>query len=163
MRVLLDREADKLAFEFIPAAEAKPRAPKQGQEARRQGRRVTLFTVCSRAFMNYAQTSAEQISRAVAQLATAAVAAPADQFAVHQETDIPAPPARVYAALLDEKQFARITGAPARIESGAGGAFSLFGGAISGRNRVGAVPAWWCRPGGTMTGRPGSIPWCVSN
>ncbi len=27
VRVLLDREADKLAFEFIPAAEAKPRAP----------------------------------------------------------------------------------------------------------------------------------------
>ena len=28
VRVLLDREADKLAFEFIPSAEAKPRAPK---------------------------------------------------------------------------------------------------------------------------------------
>ncbi|HMH65542.1 MAG TPA: ATP-dependent Clp protease ATP-binding subunit ClpA [Rhizomicrobium sp.] len=28
VRVLLDRETDKLAFEFIPAAEAKPRAPK---------------------------------------------------------------------------------------------------------------------------------------
>jgi hypothetical protein len=26
--VLLDREADKLAFEFIPAAEAQPRAPR---------------------------------------------------------------------------------------------------------------------------------------
>src|SRR5947199_1405637 len=31
VRVLLDREADKLAFEFIPAAEAKPRAPKGGK------------------------------------------------------------------------------------------------------------------------------------
>ena len=29
VRVLLDREADKLAFEFIPAAEAKPRAPQK--------------------------------------------------------------------------------------------------------------------------------------
>jgi len=28
VRVLLDRETDKLAFEFIPSAEAKPRAPK---------------------------------------------------------------------------------------------------------------------------------------
>src|SRR6267378_1524491 len=28
VRVLLDRENDKLAFEFVPAAEAKPRAPK---------------------------------------------------------------------------------------------------------------------------------------
>src|ERR1700761_5352118 len=30
VRVLLDRDTDKLAFEFIPAAEAKPRAPKNG-------------------------------------------------------------------------------------------------------------------------------------
>jgi ATP-dependent Clp protease ATP-binding subunit ClpA len=30
VRVLLDREKDKLAFEFIPAKEAKPRAPKDG-------------------------------------------------------------------------------------------------------------------------------------
>lgn len=29
MRVLLDREKDKLAFEFIPAKDAKPRAPKR--------------------------------------------------------------------------------------------------------------------------------------
>jgi ATP-dependent Clp protease ATP-binding subunit ClpA len=29
VRVLLDRDADKLAFEFIPAAEAKPRAPQK--------------------------------------------------------------------------------------------------------------------------------------
>ena len=28
VRVLLDREKDKLAFEFIPARDAKPRAPK---------------------------------------------------------------------------------------------------------------------------------------
>ncbi len=32
VRVLLDREKDKLAFEFIPAAEAKPRAPKGKKE-----------------------------------------------------------------------------------------------------------------------------------
>ena len=28
LRVLLDREKDNLAFEFIPAKDAKPRAPK---------------------------------------------------------------------------------------------------------------------------------------
>ena len=33
VRVLLDREADKLAFEFIPAAEAKPRAPATKKKA----------------------------------------------------------------------------------------------------------------------------------
>ncbi|OAI44132.1 ATP-dependent Clp protease ATP-binding subunit ClpA [Rhizomicrobium sp. SCGC AG-212-E05] len=32
VRVLLDREKDKLAFEFIPAAEAKPRAPRTGKK-----------------------------------------------------------------------------------------------------------------------------------
>src|SRR5471032_2509244 len=31
VRVLLDREKDKLAFEFIPAAEAKPRAPQKSK------------------------------------------------------------------------------------------------------------------------------------
>jgi ATP-dependent Clp protease ATP-binding subunit ClpA len=32
VRVLLDREKDKLAFEFIPAKDAKPRAPKGGKK-----------------------------------------------------------------------------------------------------------------------------------
>ena len=32
VRVLLDREKDKLAFEFIPAKDAKPRAPKGGSK-----------------------------------------------------------------------------------------------------------------------------------
>jgi ATP-dependent Clp protease ATP-binding subunit ClpA len=32
VRVLLDREKDKLVFEFIPAAEAKPRAPRAGKK-----------------------------------------------------------------------------------------------------------------------------------
>jgi activator of HSP90 ATPase len=83
--------------------------------------------------MGFRKTCA-QIGLTAALLATAAAAAPEEPFALHQEADIPAAPARVYAALLDEKQFARMTGAPARIESGPGGAFSLFGGAIGGRN-----------------------------
>jgi activator of HSP90 ATPase len=70
---------------------------------------------------------------AIASLA-AAKAAPEDPSAVHQEVDIPLPAARIYAALLDAKKFARITGSPAKIDGSAGGAFSLFGGAIGGRN-----------------------------
>ena len=76
----------------------------------------------------------------MALISAAAMGAAKTQPSIHQEADIPAPPAEVYAALLDEKQFARLTGAPARIESGPGGAFSLFGGAISGRN-VELVPS----------------------
>jgi ATP-dependent Clp protease ATP-binding subunit ClpA len=37
VRVLLDREQDKLAFEFIPAAEAKPRAPTQKSKDKKLG------------------------------------------------------------------------------------------------------------------------------
>src|SRR5450432_3071435 len=35
VRVLLDREKDKLAFEFVPAAEAKPRAPKASSKGKK--------------------------------------------------------------------------------------------------------------------------------
>jgi activator of HSP90 ATPase len=53
---------------------------------------------------------------------------------LHQENDFKASPQRVYEALLDAKQFAAFTGAPAEIDSKVGGAFSMFGGLIVGRN-----------------------------
>src|SRR5207248_1656316 len=54
--------------------------------------------------------------------------------AIHQHVTLPATPARVYAALTDSRQFSAFTGgAKAEIESAAGGAFSCFGGMISGR------------------------------
>jgi activator of HSP90 ATPase len=61
-------------------------------------------------------------------------AAPKASATIHQEDDFAAPPHRVYAALLDEKQFAAMSGAPAKLGSNEGEAFSLFGGAIVGRN-----------------------------
>jgi len=70
----------------------------------------------------------------VALFSTGAAAAPKNELSIHQEVDILVSPARVYAALLDEKEFSRMTGAPAKIEGGPGGAFSLFGDRISGRN-----------------------------
>jgi activator of HSP90 ATPase len=63
----------------------------------------------------------------------AANAAAVEPTALHQEVDFTAPPARVYAALLDQAQFSRLTGVPGKIERGEGGTFSLFGGAIVGR------------------------------
>jgi len=54
--------------------------------------------------------------------------------ALHQEILIHAPPARVYAALLSSAQFAAFTGLPATIDPPAGGAFSMFGGLVVGRN-----------------------------
>jgi activator of HSP90 ATPase len=53
---------------------------------------------------------------------------------IHQEIDFTAGPQRIYGALLDPKQFAAFTGLPAVIDPREGGAISLFGGLIEGRN-----------------------------
>ncbi len=53
---------------------------------------------------------------------------------IHDERDFPASPARIYEALLDSREFAAFSGRPAEISRDAGGAFSLFGGHIVGRN-----------------------------
>ena len=53
---------------------------------------------------------------------------------LHQEVEIKAAPQRIYEILLDSKQFATFTGMPAEIDPKAGGAFSMFGGMIVGRN-----------------------------
>src|SRR5258707_166044 len=53
---------------------------------------------------------------------------------LHEEIEIKAPPQRVYEALLTSKTFADFTGAPAIIDPTMGGAFSMFGGQIVGRN-----------------------------
>jgi activator of HSP90 ATPase len=53
---------------------------------------------------------------------------------IHQEILFAASPQRVYRALTDSKQFSALSGAPADISSDEGGAFSCFGGMITGRN-----------------------------
>jgi activator of HSP90 ATPase len=53
---------------------------------------------------------------------------------LHQEVEIKASPQRIYEALLDFQQFSTFTGLPAEINRQEGGAFSLFGARIVGRN-----------------------------
>jgi activator of HSP90 ATPase len=53
---------------------------------------------------------------------------------LHEETDYKASPQRIYESLIESKQFAAFSGAPAEIDPKAGGAFSMFGGMIVGRN-----------------------------
>jgi activator of HSP90 ATPase len=53
---------------------------------------------------------------------------------LHQEIDIKASRQHIYDALLDSKQFTAFSGAHAEINREPGGAFSLFGGLIVGRN-----------------------------
>jgi activator of HSP90 ATPase len=55
-------------------------------------------------------------------------------MSIHQEIELSASPERVYESLLSSKSFAEATGAPAEIDSSAGGAFSCFGGQTAGRN-----------------------------
>jgi len=54
---------------------------------------------------------------------------------IHQEVTIDASPAAVYGVLTNSEDFARMTGGrPADISKEAGGAVSMFGGDIRGRN-----------------------------
>ena len=53
---------------------------------------------------------------------------------LHQEVELKALPQRIYEIILDSKQFAAFTGMRATIDPAAGGAFSMFGGMIVGRN-----------------------------
>jgi activator of HSP90 ATPase len=63
-----------------------------------------------------------------------ASAANRTRTSLHEDIDINFGPQRIYEVLLDAKQFATFTGRPAEIEPQPGGAFSLFGGQIVGRN-----------------------------
>ena len=53
---------------------------------------------------------------------------------IHQEIDFNTSPQLLYEALLDANQFTAFSGRPAEINREVGGAFSLFGGHIVGRN-----------------------------
>ena len=61
-------------------------------------------------------------------------AQPVSSGAIHQEVELNASPQRVYEALLDEKRFNAFSGEKAEIHREAGGAFTLFGDRIVGRN-----------------------------
>ncbi len=56
-------------------------------------------------------------------------------YTIHQEVNIASTPDRIYRSLMDPAEFsARTGGAPAEIERTEGGAFSIFGGHVTGRN-----------------------------
>lgn len=52
---------------------------------------------------------------------------------IHQEVRFKASPERIFAALTSGREFGQFTGAPGEITAVEGGAFSLFGGQITGR------------------------------
>jgi activator of HSP90 ATPase len=63
-----------------------------------------------------------------------ASAQPNKSITIHQEIDFNTSPQLLYEALLDANQFTAFSGRPAEINREVGGAFSLFGGHIIGRN-----------------------------
>ena len=68
-------------------------------------------------------------------------------MAIHQEIRFQGSPEEIYAALTNGREFGQLTGAPAEIAAVDGGAFSFFGGQITGRNielapDKGVVQAW---------------------
>ena len=63
-----------------------------------------------------------------------ALAQPNKLITIHQEIDFNTSPQLLYEALLDADQFTAFSGRPAEINREVGGAFSLFGGHIIGRN-----------------------------
>jgi activator of HSP90 ATPase len=60
--------------------------------------------------------------------------ADAIRTSLHQEIDLKTSQGKIYEILLDSKQFAAFTGMPADISRDPGGAFTMFGGMIVGRN-----------------------------
>jgi activator of HSP90 ATPase len=53
---------------------------------------------------------------------------------IHQEVTFTASPSKVYEALVNSSRFSEVTGAPATGDSTEGGAFSAFGGHVTGRH-----------------------------
>jgi len=105
----------------------KPAAPASTQTRRQAvaGIAVGLFA-CARVLAEtQQQPSMTQVPASTAN---------SKRTSLHQEVDFKASPQRIYEALLSSKDFAAFTGAPAEIDPKAGGAFSLFGGMVVGRN-----------------------------
>jgi len=79
-------------------------------------------------------------SKAQAMKEVPVTAANATRTSLHYEVDFKASPQRIYDVLLSPKEFSAFTGLAAEIDAKPGGAFSLFGGLIVGRN-VDLVPS----------------------
>jgi activator of HSP90 ATPase len=104
---------------------------KQVTPASKQTRRQAVagiaigIVACVRGFAQTPQPSMNQVPSTTPN---------SKRTSLRQEVDLKATPQRIYQALLSSKDFAAYTGAPAEIDPKAGGAFSLFGGQVVGRN-----------------------------
>ena len=102
-------------------------------------------SVDRRAFIGQLTVAMPLVAVATPALSALVAAGPDDGISrtaesIHQLVTFSASPARVYDALVVPEQFAKATGQAAQINGEPGGAFSLFGGLIVGR-QVELVPA----------------------
>jgi activator of HSP90 ATPase len=97
---------------------------------RRQMMRGLVIACCSQV-LNPSLWGQDQMN---AMRKVPSTAANKTRTSLHQEIDYKATSQRIYEVLLSTKDFATFSGAPAEIDPKAGGAFSLFGGMIVGRN-----------------------------
>jgi activator of HSP90 ATPase len=92
-------------------------------------------------------TTSKVLGRAQSMQEIPSTGADATRTSLHQEVDFKAGRMNIYTALLDAKRFSTFTGMPATIDENEGGAVSLFGGMITGRNielvpKLRIVQAW---------------------
>jgi activator of HSP90 ATPase len=95
---------------------------------------MTTHKALALAFTLGAVVAAHGLAAQKAATAQTLTGAQLKSVTIHQEVDFAATPHRLYEALLDTKQFSAFSGRPAEINREVGGAFSIFGGHIVGRN-----------------------------
>jgi activator of HSP90 ATPase len=104
----------------------KPTTPARPQTRRQAVAAIAVGLVaCGRSFAQTQHPPTNQVS---------ATTPNSKRTSLHQDVDLKAAPQRIYQTLLSSKDFAAFTGAPAEIDPKPGGAFSLFGGMVVGRN-----------------------------
>jgi activator of HSP90 ATPase len=110
----------EMMTQSIPAARVTRRHALSGMAMCVAGLSISFDLWASSRQQNTKQTPASEANNA--------------RTSLHDEVDFTTGAQRIYEVLLDSKQFAAFTGLPAEIDPKAGGAFSMFGGLIVGRN-----------------------------
>jgi activator of HSP90 ATPase len=101
-----------------------------GLFTRRQATRVLVATLGAAAAGSFTQAQTSEQPKEEAPCTSANQA----RTAIHYDLGFKASPQRFYETILTSKQFAVFSGMPATIDATEGGALSMFGGLIVGRN-----------------------------
>jgi activator of HSP90 ATPase len=92
------------------------------------------FAALAAARFTHAQSQQAAMPAQPSMVEKASTGANKDLTSIHYDIDFTPSPQRLYQAILDQKQFSAFSGSPAAIDPTPGGAFSMFGGLIVGRN-----------------------------